>query len=142
MRWILLPLIVIVLSACAAPAAPPDSTGYPPEGPAPVNGDFRSDPAEAVGVTGRPQLIEFYTEWCYTCNQIKADVHRLERQFWGDVDFVYIERDNPANQQVVDSYGVVGQPVLVLVDAQGDELSRWYGEPDLADLRAALRDAR
>lgn len=34
-----------------------------PDAPAPVDGDFRADPASVVAATGRPQLIEFFAFW-------------------------------------------------------------------------------
>jgi hypothetical protein len=40
-------------------AAAPDR----PSAPAPIDGDFRVDPASAVAATGNPQLIEFFAFW-------------------------------------------------------------------------------
>ena len=34
-----------------------------PTAPAPVDGDFRPDPASVVAATGNPQLIEFFAFW-------------------------------------------------------------------------------
>jgi hypothetical protein len=31
--------------------------------PAPIDGDFRADPASVVAATGNPQLIEFFAFW-------------------------------------------------------------------------------
>jgi thioredoxin-like negative regulator of GroEL len=65
-------------------------------------------------------------------------VHGLEDAYWGQVDFVYIDREALANQSVTQQFGVRAQPVLVLLDANGDELQRWFGSVTEADLRAAL----
>ena len=34
-----------------------------PDAPAPVDSDFRPDPASVVAATGNPQLLEFFTYW-------------------------------------------------------------------------------
>ena len=49
------------IAAQPAPVVQP-IPGRPSE-PAPINADFRSDPATVVGATGNPQLIEFFTYW-------------------------------------------------------------------------------
>ena len=52
-------------------------------------------------------------------------VHRLEAEYWGEVDFVYLDRENPANAEIVNQFGIRYQPVFILVDAEGNELTRW-----------------
>jgi len=52
-------------------------------------------------------------------------VHRLEAEYWGKVDFVYLDRENPANAEIVNQFGIRYQPVFILVDAEGNELTRW-----------------
>ncbi len=47
------------------PTAEPTVAQIPgrPGAPAPVDGDFRADPASVAAATGRPQLIEFFAFW-------------------------------------------------------------------------------
>lgn len=52
-------------------------------------------------------------------------VHRLEAAYWGEVDFVYIDREAPGNADVVDRYGIRYQPVFILVEPDGTEIERW-----------------
>lgn len=52
-------------------------------------------------------------------------VHRLEAEYWGEVDFVYLDRENPANAEIVNQFGIRYQPVFILVDVEGNELTRW-----------------
>gem|GEM_PF-5857164 len=59
----------------AQPEGSPSSTEQPtptetaqaiwgrPLEPAPIDGDFRPDPADIVAATGNPQLIEFFAFW-------------------------------------------------------------------------------
>jgi hypothetical protein len=52
-------------------------------------------------------------------------VHRLEAEYWGEVDFVYIDREAPGNAEVVDQYGIRYQPVFILINPDGTEIERW-----------------
>lgn len=65
-------------------------------------------------------------------------VHGLEGEYWGQVDFVYIDRENADNQSVTQQYGIRSQPVLILVAPDGTEIQRWFGSVGEADLRSAL----
>ncbi len=64
-------------------------------------------------------------------------MHELEAEYWTRVDFVYIDREDPANKQVVDLFGVTYQPVLVFLSEDGTELQRWFYYNG-AELRAAF----
>lgn len=65
-------------------------------------------------------------------------VHGLEGVYWGQVDFVYIDREAGENQSVTEQFGIRAQPVIVLLDADGNEIERFFGLVDEADLRTAL----
>lgn len=67
-------------------------------------------------------------------------VHGLEAEYWGSVDFVYIDRENGNNAAVVQQYGVSYQPVFILISPEGEEIQRWFGYVDPEMLRAALND--
>ncbi|MBN1965080.1 MAG: thioredoxin family protein [Anaerolineae bacterium] len=65
-------------------------------------------------------------------------VHGLEAEYWGRVDFVYLDRDDPANDDLEWRYGVYGQPTFLVLTRDGTVIWRWYGSPTEAALRAAL----
>lgn len=65
-------------------------------------------------------------------------VHRLEDEYWNRVDFVYLDREDDANRDVVREYGISGQPVFILLDASGNEVQRWFGRVDVNTLREAM----
>jgi thiol-disulfide isomerase/thioredoxin len=106
-----------------------------PDAPAPLDGDFRNDPATVFAATGRPQFVEFFTYWCPTCKSIKPTIHALEAEYWGQIDFVYLDRESDANSALVERFGIRGQPVLILVTADGTEVQRWFGSVDADTLR-------
>lgn len=54
-------------------------------------------------------------------------MHGLEAEYWGRVDFIYLDRENPANADVVSRFAVAYQPVFVLIAPDGTEVQRWFG---------------
>jgi thiol-disulfide isomerase/thioredoxin len=116
-------------SQVEAPTLIPTASDAPAE-PVPVDGDYRFDPASRVASTGRPQLIEFFTTWCPNCQELKPYIHQMEADYWGRVDFVYIDREARENKAVVDQFLIVYQPVFILLSADGVEQMRWtYVDP-------------
>ncbi len=67
-------------------------------------------------------------------------VHRLEAEFWGEIDFVYLDQYDAANREVLDLYGVRGRPTFVLIDSDGTAVERWFGAIDEAQIRALLTE--
>jgi hypothetical protein len=55
-------LLLVLVAGVACSGSEPGATQVisRPLAPAPVNGGFRQDSANAVAATGKPQLIEFY----------------------------------------------------------------------------------
>lgn len=64
-------------------------------------------------------------------------MHGLEAEYWGKVDFVYLDREKPANREVVQQFGVTYQPVFVFLAPDGTIVQRWT-VPDPDDLRATM----
>ena len=89
--------------------------------------EFRADNAEVIGSTGRPQVIEFFAYWCSNCNAARPRVQAMEAAYWGKVDFVYLDIDDPANADVKSQYGYVAQPYFVILDADGNAIDQWFG---------------
>jgi len=142
-------LFLLLVSACGAAASVDEDTPTQGEAPAavltlqrsaplPPDGDFHNDAAELVGNTGKPQFVEFFTFWCPTCRTMKPLVHSLEAEYWGQIDFVYLDREDAANRELVAQFGVRGQPVLFLLDAQGNIINQWFGIVNADELQSAF----
>lgn len=58
-------------------------------------------------------------------------MHGLEAEYWGRVDFVYLDREAAANRDVVQQFGVVYQPELIFITPDGTVLEHWFSfNPD------------
>ncbi len=65
-------------------------------------------------------------------------VHGLEQEHGDRVDFQYIDREDPANAEIVEKYDIRTQPIFILIDENGVETERWFGVVSPEDFEAAF----
>ena len=65
-------------------------------------------------------------------------VHGLEQKHSNRIDFLYIDREDPANAQIVEQYGIRYQPVYILLDADGNIAQQWFGSVQAEAFEAAF----
>ena len=65
-------------------------------------------------------------------------VHGLEAEFSPDVNFVYLDIDDPANNHFKADLAFRYQPHIFLLDDEGNVLKQWLGPVGEAELREAL----
>ena len=65
-------------------------------------------------------------------------VHGLEAKYYKDVQFTYLDIDDPANDAIKRQLGYRVQPEYYLVNAQGEILQKWFGFVRVQDLESAL----
>lgn len=103
------------------PEAQTEDEGYPEL----VLGDaaFRvTDPGTVTLASGQVQLVEFFAHWCTICKAIAPTVHGLEDIYGDRVNFVYLDRDDPATADLQAQLGYVYQPHIFILDPQGNVL--------------------
>ena len=54
-------------------------------------------------------------------------VHGLEEEYGQEIEFVYIDIDDPESQKAKYEYGFRVQPHFLLVDTNGEVLAQWFG---------------
>jgi len=69
---------------------------------------------------------------------MKPVVHGLEDRYDGQIDFVYLDIDDPATQPFKEQLAFAYQPYFVLVDADGTVVQTWVGPTAEADFTAAF----
>ena len=67
-------------------------------------------------------------------------MHGLEAEFWGRIDFVYLDIDNPGNGDMMRKYGFTAQPLFVLITPEGVAVKKLFGYQPEDDLRAMLNE--
>jgi peroxiredoxin len=153
-RFVLLALLALVVSACAAPqdhagraAAAPVTTAaaratvartgqvkFPPPGLVPA---ARRQPAPALrvnafdgrgvtleGLRGRPVVVSFFESWCPICQEEQADLSQVAREFAGRVGFVGVSNHDTVADGR-DYQRRFAVPYPLANDASGRTWARW-----------------
>jgi hypothetical protein len=66
-------------------------------------------------------------------------VHGLEAEWGEQVNFVYLDIDDPATEPFKRQLGYRVQPHMFLIDGDGQVLQQWLGYVDGETLEAALQ---
>ena len=87
-----------------------------------------SMPYDVAIASPKPTLIEFYADWCTTCQGMSATISNLHQQYGDDVNFVMLDIDDPQWATQVKDFGASGVPQFTLLDAQHEEVKTWVGK--------------
>ncbi|NOH12821.1 MAG: hypothetical protein HND51_14360 [Chloroflexi bacterium] len=68
-------------------------------------------------------------------------MHGLENKYGSEMQFSYIDVDDGASAEFKNALNYRYQPHLVLLDANGNILWQWIGNPPEEDLEEAIQDA-
>ena len=96
------------------------------------NGSLESAFAKAA-TEGKPILLYWGAEWCPPCHQLKVTIFR-ERRFIDRSRLfvpVYLDGDTASAQKYGEQFRVLGYPTLILLSAEGEEITRVAGGIDI-----------
>jgi hypothetical protein len=65
-------------------------------------------------------------------------VHGLEQDYAGQIDFEYLNVDDPNTSAAKEQFGYRYQPHFFLLDANGDVVEEWLGYVNQAELEQAF----
>ena len=95
-------------------------------------------PLEVALGNGKPSLIEFYADWCTTCQAMAEDMSHLRQDYADRVNFVMLNVDNTKWLPEILSYRVDGIPHFAFLNQQGEAKASTIGEQPLAIMAANL----
>jgi len=78
----------------------------------------QSVPLEEALANDRPTMIEFYADWCQTCQQMAKDLQNLKSAYGEQVNFVLLNVDNPRWIPELLQYEVDGVPRFIFLDRE------------------------
>jgi thiol-disulfide isomerase/thioredoxin len=87
-----------------------------------------SVPLEAALQNGKPSVMEFYANWCTTCQAMAPDMASLKQQYGDRVNFVMLNVDNTKWLPEMLHYRVDGIPHFVFLDKTGGTIASVIGE--------------
>ncbi|WP_158500417.1 thioredoxin domain-containing protein [Xenococcus sp. PCC 7305] len=65
---------------------------------------------------GKPTLLEFYADWCTTCQGMSGTIQTLEAKYGDRVNLVMLDIDDPQWDKLVQRYRVTGIPQYTFLD--------------------------
>ena len=93
-----------------------------------------------VGITGRPQFVNAYADWCTECQRNRPLIHELQGKYGDLIDFLHVDVENIGAMDAVSPFGITGKTQYLLMNGEGEVLKRWYGELDEAELDEAISE--
>jgi thiol-disulfide isomerase/thioredoxin len=85
---------------------------------------------------GRPTLVWFSGTWCHFCERMEPFAHETAAQFSDEV--VFMEKSIDHDRGAASRYGVRGTPTFVLIDAQGEEMGRFFYQDNQNSFGSAI----
>lgn len=85
-------------------------------------------PLEVALENDKPTLMEFYANWCTSCQAMAKDMTELEEEYHDHVNFVMLNVDNTKWLPEMLKYRVDGIPMFVFLNSEGQMLANSIGE--------------
>ena len=93
---------------------------------------------EIAFITNKPIFLEFYAEWCEVCKKMSPSINRLSKEYGNDINFVFINVDNPKWEKYVKKMNVNGIPQINLFDKELNLKTTFIGLQDVSDVNEAV----
>ena len=97
-----------------------------------------SVPLKEATINGKPTLVEFYANWCTSCQAMAGDLQQLKNEYQQDVNFVMLNVDNNKWLPEMLHYRVDGIPHFAFLDQGGNDVGSAVGEVPRAVLAENL----
>ena len=98
-----------------------------------------STPLLEATSNGRPTMIEFYANWCTSCQAMAGELQQLKQTYGQDINFVMLNVDNNKWLPEMLHYNVDGIPHFAFLDRTGNDVGSSVGEVPKTVLAANLQ---
>ena len=90
--------------------------------------------------TNKPIFLEFYAEWCEVCKKMSPNVSKLKKQYEKDINFVFLNVDNPKWEKYIKEMNVNGIPQINLYDKELLLAKSFIGLQDETAIKESLEN--
>ena len=102
-------------------------------------GNLSIDP-EIAFTNGKPTYLEFYAEWCEICKEMAPEVTQLKKDFDNEINFVFLNVDNPKWNKFIKQFKVNGIPQINMLDSKLNLQATFTGLQEEKTLRESIND--
>ncbi|HEY9624897.1 MAG TPA: thioredoxin family protein [Crinalium sp.] len=95
-------------------------------------------PLNVALANDKPTLIEFYANWCTSCQAMADDMGELEHEYGDRVNFVMLNVDNTKWLPEMLQYRVDGIPHFIFMNPEGGAIASTIGEQPKTIMAANL----
>ena len=82
---------------------------------------------EIAFTNGKPTYVEFYAEWCEICKEMAPEVTELKKDFDNELNFVFLNVDNPIWDKFIKQFNVNGIPQINFIDSNSNLQATFTG---------------
>ena len=100
-------------------------------------GEFSIDPEIAL-TNNKPTFLEFYAEWCEVCKEMAPKVADIKEKYEKDINFVFLNVDNPKWEKYIRDLNVNGIPQLNLFDEDANLKATFIGKQEENFIKESL----
>ena len=90
--------------------------------------------------TNKPIFLEFYAEWCEVCKKMSPGVNKLKNEYEKDINFVFLNVDNPKWEKYINQMNVNGIPQINLFNQALNLETTFIGLQDESDIEESLKN--
>ncbi|HEY9634578.1 MAG TPA: thioredoxin domain-containing protein [Coleofasciculaceae cyanobacterium] len=87
----------------------------------------QSLPYESAMTNGKPTLVEFYADWCTSCQSVAPSIAKFHEQYGSQVNFVMLDVDDPQWRPQMEQYQVMGVPQFFFMSSDHTVLKTLVG---------------
>ncbi len=100
-------------------------------------GELSVDP-EIAFLNKKPTFLEFYAEWCEVCKEMAPKVADIKQEYEKDINFVFLNVDNPKWEKYLRNFNVNGIPQVNLFDAEANLEVTFIGKQEEKTIKKSL----
>tara|TARA_Y100000589_G_scaffold305598_1_gene319653 strand:- start:112 stop:570 length:459 start_codon:yes stop_codon:yes gene_type:complete len=100
-------------------------------------GNLSMDPEIAFS-NDKPTYLEFYAEWCEICKEMAPEVTELKKDFDNEINFVFLNVDNPKWDKFTKQFNVNGIPQINIIDSNSNLLATLTGLQEKNTLKETM----